>query len=252
MTYFNLELSTLRAAEFLGSEPVARATWLCVVAYCIDQENDGRIVNCREWKDRQWQQTCGVTLEEVNGSAPLLNWEGSDLVVWKYPLAHQTKWQRNRVAARAGGRSKSEAKVQAARINGAKHNPSTTEAEPNHNPSTTQAEPKQQPNIKEDKIREDKIKEERASPSTPRTPTLQQWLEHATQTHADWPQSDATSAWEHYESLGWMKRKTPIQRWRSCLETCYRNWVGRNIPQSESVEQFVARMNQPIFPGYRA
>jgi hypothetical protein len=48
-----------------------------------------------------------------------------------------------------------------------------------------------------------------------------------------------------------MKRKTPIQRWRSCLETCYRNWVGRNIPQSESVEQFVARMNQPIFPGYR-
>lgn len=240
MTYFNLELSTLRSAEFLGSEPIARATWLCVVGYCIDQENNGRIANCAAWKDRQWQQTCGVTLEEINGSTPLLSWDGEDLIVWRYPLAHQTKWQRNRIAGSVGGRSKSQAKIQASRINGAKHNP-----------STTQAEPKQQPNIKEDKIREDKIKEERASPLTPRVPTLQQWLEHAQQTHADWPQGDATSAWEHYESLGWMKRKTPIQRWRSCLETCYRNWASRNAPKTESVEQFVERMKQPIFAGYR-
>jgi hypothetical protein len=165
MTYFNLELSTLRAGEFLGSEPVARATWLCVVGYCIDQENDGRIKNCRDWKDRQWQQTCGVTLEEVQKAAPLLIWEETDLVVWRYPLAHQTKWQKNRVAGRNGGRSRSEAKIQAARLNGAKHNPSTTEAQPKH-----------QPNIKEDKVKEDKVKESILAPAEAvaqaRTPDL--------------------------------------------------------------------------------
>jgi 4-alpha-glucanotransferase len=81
---------------------------------------------------------------------------------------------------------------------------------------------------------------------------LQQWLEHAQQAHPDWPQGDATSAWEHYESLGWMKRKTPIQRWRSCLETCFRNWASRNAPaQTESMDDFVERMNRPIIPGYR-
>lgn len=102
------------------------------------------------------------------------------------------------------------------------------------------------------KGREGKGKEQRATPLTPRTPTLQQWLEHAQQAHPDWPQGDATSAWEHYESLGWMKRKTPIQRWRSCLETCFRNWASRNAPaQTESMDDFVERMNRPIIPGYR-
>lgn len=136
MNYLNLNISTLRAPEFLGSDPVARATWLCVVGYCIDQENNGRIAACKVWRDRQWQQTCGVTLEEVNASAPLLEWDGDDLTVWRYPLAHQAKCETNRANGKAGGLSKSQAKSEAARINGAKHKPSE---DPSEDPSETEA-----------------------------------------------------------------------------------------------------------------
>lgn len=244
MNWLNIETTKLDSEEFVGSEPVARATWLCLFRYCAGQENGGVIVGCRDWADRKWQQLARVTKEEVLADSALWTWFGNDLHLWAYPNEKEAEVQAKREAGAKGGRSKTEAKAQASRSNGAKHNPSTTQAEPKEDPSC---------NPTERKGKEGKGigKEERASPSTPRTPTLQQWLEHAAQTHADWPQSDATSAWEHYESLGWMKRKTPIQRWRSCLETCYRNWAGRNAPKIESVDEVVARMNQPIFPGYR-
>lgn len=150
MNYLNLNISTLRAPEFLGSEPVARATWLCVVGYCIDQENNGRVLACKGWKDRQWQQTCGVTLEEVNASAPLLAWDGDDLVVWRYPLAHQAKCETNRENGRAGGLSKSQAKAEAARVNGAKHKPSE---DPSDNPSETEASTQHKIKKGKDKVR---------------------------------------------------------------------------------------------------
>jgi hypothetical protein len=64
MIYLNLKTSTLRAPEYIGSEPTARATWLNL-CYCCEQENGGTIDGCAQWKDRQWQQTAGVTLAEV-------------------------------------------------------------------------------------------------------------------------------------------------------------------------------------------
>lgn len=163
MNYLNLNISTLRAPEFLGSDPVARATWLCVVGYCIDQENNGRIAGCKGWKDRQWQQTCGVTLDEVNASVPLLAWDGDDLTVWRYPLAHQAKCETNRANGKAGGLSKSQAKAEAARLNGAKHKPSD-------NPSETQASTQDKIKKGKDKVR---VKEGSAEGSAP---TDAEWL----------------------------------------------------------------------------
>ena len=155
MNYLNLNISTLRAPEFLGSEPVARATWLCVVGYCIDQENNGRVAACKGWKDRQWQQTCGVTLDEVNASAPLLAWDGDDLVVWRYPIAHQAKCETNRENGRAGGLSKSQAKAEAARLNGAKHKPSEDPSEhPSESEASTQHKIKKGKDKDKDKVME--------------------------------------------------------------------------------------------------
>jgi hypothetical protein len=124
MIWMNLNVALLRAPEFLGSEPVARATWLCVLGYCIDQENGGRIENCADWKDRQWQQTCGVTRDEVMQASPLLTWSDNDLIVWQFPIHAQKKCLTNRENGRKGGLSKSQAKSEASRLNGAKHNPS--------------------------------------------------------------------------------------------------------------------------------
>jgi hypothetical protein len=128
MKWLNLETSTLRAPEFVGSDPTARATWLCVLAYCVDQENSGVIANADKWPDRQWQQTCGVTKQEIDSSFPLLQWKENALWVWAYPVSKQQEVQAKRYGGAKGGRSTSEAKAEAARINGAKHDPSSTQA----------------------------------------------------------------------------------------------------------------------------
>ena len=146
MNWINIQTSTLRSPQFIGSDPIARGTWLSVLGYCYEQENGGLIKDCATWKDRQWQQICGVTLDEIKGAALLMQWSGNDLIVSFYPADMEDEIKRKRDAGRKGGQARTQAKIEAAKANGAKQNPSTTQAEPKHNPSTTQAEPKQEPN----------------------------------------------------------------------------------------------------------
>lgn len=152
MRWLNIEISNLRSPAFVGAEPVERATWLSLLAYCADQENGGVIADCRSWKDRQWQQTCGITQAEAQQECQLWEWVGDSLSVAFFPLEKQAEVQTKRDAGRRGGSVKSEAKTQASRINGAKHNPSTSQAE-------TQAQAKLEPNGKERKEMESKGKE---------------------------------------------------------------------------------------------
>lgn len=114
MNWLNINVATLRAPEYIGSDPVARATWLNVIAWCCTQENGGRIASAKGWKDRQWQQICGVTADEINASHPLLSWEGDDLVVWNYPSERQAEIAAKREAGRRGGLRSAASKKQAA------------------------------------------------------------------------------------------------------------------------------------------
>lgn len=100
MEWLNLRTSVLHAAEYIRSKPLKRATWLNVSLWCVSQENGGRIVSARAWKDREWQQVCGVTAREVNASAPLLAWDGDDLVVWNYPLDREREIRAKREAGK--------------------------------------------------------------------------------------------------------------------------------------------------------
>ena len=122
MNWLNLETKFIRAEEYVGCEPIARATWLNVIVYCAEQENGGRICNCEMWRDRQWQQTCGVTVEEINKASPLLHWNGDDLLVWNYPAEKEREVRDRREASARGGRAKTQAKTEAAKTNGAKAN----------------------------------------------------------------------------------------------------------------------------------
>lgn len=128
MDWLNIRIATLRAAEYIGSEPVQRATWLNVSAYCAEQENGGVMRGGAKLKDRQWQQACGVTLAEVQAAAPLLTIDGDDVHVWNYPVEKEQLVKAKREAGKVGGSSTSQAKTQAARDNGtkakAKQNPS--------------------------------------------------------------------------------------------------------------------------------
>jgi len=111
MKWLNLEISTLRSPEFIGSAPTERATWLCVLAYCVELENGGRMVGAAQWKDRQWQQACGVTLKEVKQSTKLLAFDDDDLLVSFYPINKESEVQK----MRALGQVQSPRKIEACR-----------------------------------------------------------------------------------------------------------------------------------------
>ena len=136
MNWINIKTSDLRAPQFIGSDPTARGTWVAVLGYCYEQENGGLIAGCKTWKDRQWQQVCGVTREEIDGARSLMSWQDDDLKVWAYPCDLENEIKRKREAGRKGGQARTQAKIEASKANGAKHNP-----------SITQAEPKQEPNV---------------------------------------------------------------------------------------------------------
>lgn len=104
MDWLNIHRSTLAAEQFLGCDPVQRATWLCLLAYCADQENGGRIEAADTWGDRKWQQVVRVTRDEVHDSCPLWSWENGALVVWAYPIEKEAEVRRNRENGKTGGR----------------------------------------------------------------------------------------------------------------------------------------------------
>jgi hypothetical protein len=106
MKHLNIEIAVLRSPDFLGADPVDRATWLCLLAFCADQENSGIIRACRDWKDRQWQQVAGVTLEEVNKQTMLWNWCGDDLLVFHYPTKTEEFAKNMRDRGSRGGKAK--------------------------------------------------------------------------------------------------------------------------------------------------
>lgn len=104
MDWLNIHRSTLASEEFLGCEPTHRATWLCLLAYCADQENGGTIQGADQWGDRKWQQVVRITKSEAMDVCPLWRWVGPDLVVWAYPAEKEAEVIRNRENGKRGGR----------------------------------------------------------------------------------------------------------------------------------------------------
>lgn len=96
MEWLNLHASVLNSEALLSSEPLDRATWLFLLAYCAAQENGGTIREAGAWKDRKWQQLARVTLDEVKRESPLWKWEGEHLRVMFYPLEHEKRTKRLR------------------------------------------------------------------------------------------------------------------------------------------------------------
>lgn len=76
--------SLLRAPEWAASKHVQRATWLCVVVWAAEQGYGERIKNGRRWDNAQWEQMCGVTLDEILSAGPLITCEGDDLLIWNF------------------------------------------------------------------------------------------------------------------------------------------------------------------------
>lgn len=106
MNYLNLHTDILRGVEFIGADPVERATWIALLGWCVTQENGGVIANCKSWKSRQWQQLAGVTDEEVKTTSKLYGFEGENLVVNFYPIESEAAVKAKREKGKLGGRPK--------------------------------------------------------------------------------------------------------------------------------------------------
>lgn len=122
MNFLNIHTDLLRSADYLGTEPVERATWLNLMAWCASQENGGVIAGAVDWPDRKWQQVCGVTLEEVTEQTGTLYYfnDDGDLIVHHYPTEKELEVIAKRDGGRKGGGSTTDAKKKAVRENGRK------------------------------------------------------------------------------------------------------------------------------------
>ena len=108
MNWLNLQTSVIRSPEYVGCDPIQRATWLNLMVYCAEQENGGVIPDCKSWKDRRWQQTCGVTNDEVSDNCDLWSFDGENLVLWGYPTEKEEEIQKMRESGARGGRKRAE------------------------------------------------------------------------------------------------------------------------------------------------
>lgn len=148
MNWLNIRLATLRRSEYIGSDPTSRATWLNIAAYCAEQENGGRISGSKTWKCRQWQQTCGVMLNEINGADKLLTWDGEDLVVWNYSVEKEEEVKAKREAGKVGGNRSGEARTKKA-FNEHRSTASTNGSTTPSREARTEGERKEKENRKE-------------------------------------------------------------------------------------------------------
>lgn len=106
MNWINIETKILRAPEFVGCEPQQRATWFNLLAYCVEQENGGVILQCNLWKDRRWQQTCGITIDEVLDACDLWSWKKDSLAIWGYPIDKENEVRLKREGGQRGGKAR--------------------------------------------------------------------------------------------------------------------------------------------------
>ena len=99
MKFLNLDRSDLRSAKFVTSSHEQQGVWINLLGWCADQENGGRIADCRNWPENIWPTAVGVRFRHIKNDSPLWRWEGNDLVVEFYP----GNQQQSLAAKRAGG-----------------------------------------------------------------------------------------------------------------------------------------------------
>ena len=226
MDWLNIHRTTLGSGQFLGCEPVQRATWLCLLAYCADQENGGRIEGAESWGDRKWQQIARVTYSEVHDDCPLWSWDGADLVVWAYPAEKEAEVRRNRENGGRGGRPRKPEQNHLV-ISGLTH--SETEIEP---PATISAETEQERNRKGNRKGKEEQQARRAGFAPP---SEQEWVEYCAATWSDWHPVCAGEAWAYYQGVGWVVGRKPCRDWKATARTAHgnaRQW-GKLQPQNQ-------------------
>lgn len=211
MKWINIETHSLRMPEYVGSDPIQRATWFNLLAYCCEQENGGTIKNCRDWGDRRWMQTCGITKAEAELKAELWEWLDDSLTVWNYPSNKEAEVRAKREAGAKGGRASKPPKRKGIKA--------VLEAE-------LEAERKQSANGKERKGKEGNGNKEKKSRCSE-----DEFADYARERGK--PESDGRYMFDHFESNGWKRGKEPIRDWKAA----FRTWEAQGFLPSQKSGQ---------------
>jgi hypothetical protein len=204
MNWLNLEIKNITSHEFLGSEPIDRATWICLLRYCAQRENGGIIEGCGAWGDRKWMQLIGVTSAEVSKESQLWSWDGHSLTVWCYPTTQENKFKTNRVNGLKGGRPITQNKP----CGYVSYNPNVTRE---HNVIGIERERVIE---KEIYIRKKFI--------IPKVEEVREYSKTA------FPELDAEAFVAYYNSNGWMVGKSKMKDWHSAVITWKKNYRKPN------------------------
>lgn len=104
MNYLNLSIESLSTEEFIGSPPLDRATWLCLMRYCAHHETGGIIKGVKGWPERKLIGLLSVMPQEINKESPLWEWKGSNLKVNFYPTDQEKACKAKRKAGKTYGK----------------------------------------------------------------------------------------------------------------------------------------------------
>jgi hypothetical protein len=220
MDWLNIHRSTLAAEQFLGCDPVQRATWLCLMAYCADQENGGRIEGASDWVDRKWQQVVRITRDEAHDKCALWQWAEGVLIVWAYPSEKEAEVRRNRVNGKTGGRPPKPKGNQVVTSG-------LTQIEPSA-PISAETEGNRK-GIGKEGEEERKVARHHFVP-----PSESEWVAYCTSTWPDWSAITSAESWAYYEAL-----RPPwkgFSDWRKVARTAHgkaRDW-GQLQPKTQT------------------
>ena len=225
MNYLNIHTDFLRSETYLGAEPIERATWLNLMAWCASQENGGVIENAESWTDRKWQQLCGITLSEVKTTSSLYSFKDGNLVVSNYPLDKELEVKAKREAGKKGGRPKKVSASEHLKNKGIKpHGLDLLKARDNHQAETVKTERKGREG------KEKKIKESPAAPPLPHGEEFARawasWKKHRSELKkplkptmveaqlkklGSMPEAEAVEMMLHTVTMGWQGLRAPEQ-----------------------------------------
>ena len=220
MNWININILTLDSPEFVGSDPVDRATWLCLLRYCCGRENGGVIEDCGDWSDRKWQQLVRVTKGEVERSCALWTYDGERVTVWAYPDAKEAEVKVRRDLAITNGRK-----------GGRPKNPPITDV---GNPAKTNNETQRKPTTvilaKAEREGEREREGEGNEKKRPKNIGTLSELE-AFAVELGLPASDGTFLFSHFEETGWKRGRETVKDWRATM----RKWkLGGWLPSQRN------------------
>jgi len=103
LNWINLRTELLRSPEFITAKKGAIETWLFVLAYCCEQENNGVIAGSKAWSNEGWLRAMTLSKQEVIEAHPLVQETDDGYMVLGYPQSKQAEVEAKREAGKKGG-----------------------------------------------------------------------------------------------------------------------------------------------------